>query len=176
MNDGALFVLLLAIAAAMYFALQYTRLSNRINEEVQSRVASWEARELGAHKRQLLEVARREAEVMLAEWKRAHDKATRKDAVQRSHAVTVGKVTEHIVPYLPGFDFDPRDIRFLGSPIDFIVFDGLSSGHVRRVVFVEVKTATSRLSGRERTVRVAVQARQVDWLELRRSQSTEKSA
>jgi hypothetical protein len=37
---------------------------------------------------------------------------------ERSMAVTRGKVTEHIVPYLPGFDLDPKDIRFLGTPID----------------------------------------------------------
>ena len=38
-----------------------------------------------------------------------------------------GKMTEHIVPYLPGFDFDidPKDIRFLGTPIDLIAFKGL---------------------------------------------------
>src|SRR5437879_4533423 len=63
----------------------------------------------------------------------------RQDAVQKSQAVTLGKVTEHLVPFLPGFDFDPRDVRFLGSPVDLVVFDGLSNGDVKRLVFVEVK-------------------------------------
>jgi predicted Holliday junction resolvase-like endonuclease len=35
-------------------------------------------------------------------------------------------LTEHIVPYLPGFDLDPKDIRFLGTPIDLIASKGLS--------------------------------------------------
>ena len=45
----------------------------------------------------------------------------------------------------------------------------LSSGVVshRRIVFVEVKTAGADLSTRERRVRDAVRARQVEWSELR---------
>jgi predicted Holliday junction resolvase-like endonuclease len=38
---------------------------------------------------------------------------------------------------------------------------------VRRVVFIEVKTGASGLSGRERQVRDAIQARRVEWTELR---------
>ncbi|MEE8134938.1 MAG: Holliday junction resolvase-like protein, partial [Gemmatimonadales bacterium] len=64
-------------------------------------------------------------------------------------------------------EFDPRDARFLGSPVDLVVFDGLSEGKVRRVVFVEVKTGQSHLSGRERQVRDVVVARSVEWVEVR---------
>ena len=48
--------------------------------------------------------------------------------MKRSEAVIKGKVTEHRVPFFEEFDFDPGDARFLGSPIDLIVFDGLSAG------------------------------------------------
>src|SRR5712692_1713138 len=94
-------------------------------------------------------------------------KGIREDAIQKSQAVTLGKVTEHLVPYLPGFEFDPRDVRFLGTPIDLIVFDGLCNGSVKRVVFVEVKTGRSSLTPRERFVREAVAANRVEWLEYR---------
>jgi len=47
------------------------------------------------------------------------------------------------------------------------VFDGLDEGQLRRVVFIEVKTGGATLNVRERQVRDAVQARQVDWIELR---------
>ena len=100
-------------------------------------------------------------------WKARYTRALRSDAVQRSHAVTVGKVTEQIVPYFPEFIWNPKDARFLGSPIDFVVFDGLADGLVRRVVFVEVKTASASLSPRERQVREAVQERRIAWVELR---------
>jgi predicted Holliday junction resolvase-like endonuclease len=96
----------------------------------------------------------------------------RLDAVQRSQAVTAGKVYEQLVPYLPDFPFNPKDVRFLGTPVDLVVFDGLSEGAVRRIVFVEVKTSTSDLSTRERRVRDAVYARRVEWSELRAGQGT----
>jgi len=100
-------------------------------------------------------------------WKSRYTDAIRQDAIQRSHAVTVGKVHEQLVPYLPDFHFNPKDARFLGTPVDLVVFDGLDEGQLRRVVFVEVKTGGSALSARERQVRETIEARQVEWTELR---------
>src|SRR5437868_2525799 len=100
-------------------------------------------------------------------WRLRYSAKIREDAVQRSLAVTVGKVHEQLVPYLPEFGFNPKDVRFLGSPVDLVVFDGLDDGELRRVVFIEIKTGGSALSGRERQVRDGVRARQVAWEELR---------
>ncbi|HUL48686.1 MAG TPA: Holliday junction resolvase-like protein [Gemmatimonadales bacterium] len=101
------------------------------------------------------------------QWKAAHAKVIRLDAAQRSHAVTVGKVYEQLIPYLPEFRWNPRDVRFVGAPVDFLVFDGLSDGAVRAIVFVEVKTGQSALNTRERLVRDAVLRHRVEWSELR---------
>jgi len=100
-------------------------------------------------------------------WKLRYSAAIREDAVQRSLAVTAGKVHEQLVPYLPEFGFNPKDARFLGSPVDLIVFDGLAAGDVRRIVFLEVKTGGASLTARERQVRDIVQAREIEWAELR---------
>jgi predicted Holliday junction resolvase-like endonuclease len=100
-------------------------------------------------------------------WKARYTRAVRQDAIQRSLAVTAGKVYEQLVPYLPGFPFNPKDVRFLGSPVDFVVFDGLSDGHITRIVFVEVKTGAADLSTRERRIRDTVQDSRVEWYELR---------
>ena len=62
---------------------------------------------------------------------------------------------------------DFKDARFLGSPVDLVVFDGLSEGRVRRIVFVEVKTGGAGLTGRERLVREVVRGGKVEWAELR---------
>ena len=104
-------------------------------------------------------------------WKRRYSATIRDDAVQRSLAVTAGKVYEQLVPYLPEFGFNPKDARFLGSPVDLIVFDGLSAGDVRRVVFLEVKTGAAALTVRERQVRAVIEAREVAWAELRLTRS-----
>ena len=73
-------------------------------------------------------------------------------------------MTEHIVPYLPGFDLDPKDIRFLGTPIDLIAFKGLNDSlEDIEIVFIEVKTGGSVLSAREREVKKAVEQKRVSW-------------
>lgn len=107
------------------------------------------------------------ASVYVLWWRLRYTRAVRRDAVQRSEAVTLGKVYEQLVPFLPDFAFNPKDVRFLGTPVDFMVFDGLNEGDVRRVVFVEVKTGNAELSTRERRVREAIQAKRVEWTELR---------
>jgi hypothetical protein len=48
----------------------------------------------------------------------------RKDAVSRSRSVLGGKFTEQMVPFFPDFAYDPTEVRFIGSPIDMVVFPG----------------------------------------------------
>lgn len=100
---------------------------------------------------------RTEAEVLRA----------RQQSVAQSHATVTGKVQEQIASLYPEFEYNPRDARFIGSPIDFVVFDGLDEGEVRSVVFVEVKTNRASLQHRERLVRDAVEAKRVEWRVLR---------
>jgi predicted Holliday junction resolvase-like endonuclease len=128
----------------------------------------WRQNELETIRREQREIAMREASNHVAEWKQKREKVIRHDAVLRSKAVTAGKITEHLVPHLPNFSYNPKDARFIGSPVDFIVFDGLSdeeSDQIRDVVFIEVKTGVSALTKRERLVRDAIKAGRVKWLE-----------
>ena len=112
-------------------------------------------------------IARREAQVSLVEWKQREEESIRQDAIKRSQSVIVGKVTEHVVPFLPDFPWNPKDARFIGSPIDFLVFDGLDEGELRDVFFVEVKTASSLLTNREKQIREAVEGKRIGWREVR---------
>jgi predicted Holliday junction resolvase-like endonuclease len=101
----------------------------------------------------------------LNRWIRERESEIRVDAKRKSHSTIIGQVTEQLIPFLPEFlsRYNPKDTRFLGSPIDLIVFDGLDEGNLRRVVFVEIKTGNSQLSDRERMVRDVVQSKLVDW-------------
>ena len=96
-----------------------------------------------------------------------HLRDARRNAIDQHRAVTRGQVYEQLVPYLPNFDFDPKDARFLGRPVDFVVFDGLDEGDLRRIVFVEVKTGGAKLTPRERLIRDAVREGRVAWKEVR---------
>lgn len=102
-------------------------------------------------------------------WSDADVDAARHDSVNRSRSVVSGRVQEHLAPLCPEFleQFNPKDARFLGTPVDFIVFDGLDEGYVRNVCFVEVKTGRSSMSARERHVRAAVEAGKVSFQVMR---------
>lgn len=93
--------------------------------------------------------------------------AARDDAVKRSRAVLTGQIGEQLAPFFPGFPCDPADARFLGKPVDFIAFSGASTGAIKEVLFVEVKTGDARLSGQERALKEAVQAGRIRWVEYR---------
>jgi predicted Holliday junction resolvase-like endonuclease len=112
--------------------------------------------------------ALRDATVQFEQWKYKSETSIRNDAIQRSQSVIIGKVTEHLIPCLPQFKFNPKDVRFVGSPIDLIVFDGMCDDHLQDIVFVEVKTGPSaRLTPREKQIKDAVEGRRVRWVELR---------
>lgn len=88
----------------------------------------------------------------------------RADAIKKSTAVVKGKVAEQLVPFGPEFGYNPRNARFLGSPVDFVIFEGLTEGDVTRVVFIEVKSGKyAHLSQRERQVRDAIENGECDY-------------
>jgi hypothetical protein len=86
-------------------------------------------------------------------------RAARKDGVRQARSVLKGQISEQLAPLLPGFDYEAKDARFLGAPIDYIVFDGYSDDDDDDVdvVFVEVKTGAARLSQGEKRIRRAIE-------------------
>ncbi|HHN81270.1 MAG TPA: hypothetical protein ENN11_01450 [Methanomicrobia archaeon] len=93
--------------------------------------------------------------------------AIRKDAAARSRAVIGGQVGEQLAPYFPDFGHNPNEVRFIGKPIDFIVFEGMDGDGIKEIVFVEVKSGNARLSTRERDVRDTIKEKRVRWEEYR---------
>ena len=90
-------------------------------------------------------------------------KDIRKESVERSRAVLTGKFSEQLAPYLPDFNYSPTEARFVGKPVDFIVFKGLDSKEPEEVVFVEVKSGKSQLSTPERKLRDVIRDKKVRW-------------
>ena len=92
----------------------------------------------------------------------------RKDAIKRSRSVIGGQLAEQVAPFLPGFPCNPGDARFIGKPVDFIAFPGLTEDNtVHEVLLIEVKTGKSALSGREKEVKRAVAEGRVRYVEYR---------
>lgn len=96
-------------------------------------------------------------------WEAEMEQA-RKSAVTRSRAVLGGKFTEQMAPYLPDFKYDPTEARFIGSPIDLIVFPGLAQGDPKEIVIMEIKTGKNcQLTPSERKIRQLIEDGMVRW-------------
>ena len=94
---------------------------------------------------------------------------SRKDAVRRSRAVISGQVVEQLAPLLPNFPCSLDDAKFLGQPIDYVAFStDKRTGLIDEVLFIEVKTGSSGLSPREKSLKKAVEQGRVRYVEWRR--------
>lgn len=67
-----------------------------------------------------------------------------------------GKIIEKIVPAYQNFNMPRNDSRFLGEPIDYIVFDGASQMKINHITFMDIKTGKGRLDDDQKMVRDAV--------------------
>jgi predicted Holliday junction resolvase-like endonuclease len=106
----------------------------------------------------------RDAEV--AKWQSEMEQA-RKTAVTQSRAVLGGKFTEQMVPFFPDFKYDPTEVRFIGSPIDMIVFPGLAKGDPEEIVILEVKTGkNAQLKPVQRKIKQLILDGMVRWDEV----------
>ena len=102
-------------------------------------------------------------------WEEERER-TRKEAITQSRAVLGGKFVEQLAPYLPEFKYDPTEARFIGSPIDLIVFPGLASGDPEEIVIMEIKTGkTGQLTPQERKIRQLIEDGMVRWELIQKS-------
>ena len=93
--------------------------------------------------------------------------AERKDAIKRSNAVILGAVYEKVLPFLPDFPYSPKDMVFIGKGFDYLVLDGLAEGKLRKIVFLEVKSGSSRLNTNEKMIATIVGEKAIEWKEYR---------
>ena len=91
----------------------------------------------------------------------------RKQAIAQSRAVLSGNFSEQIAPFLPDFPFSPTECRFIGKPVDFVVFKGADSKQIEEIVFVEVKSGNAKLSPQEKNLKDTIEKGRVNWKEYR---------
>ncbi len=91
----------------------------------------------------------------------------RKDAILKSRSVLSGQFSEQLAPYLPDFQYLPTECRFMGKPIDFIVFKGMDEKKIDEVIFVEVKSGNAKLTEHEKNLKETIEKKKVKWVEYR---------
>jgi predicted Holliday junction resolvase-like endonuclease len=76
-----------------------------------------------------------------------------KKSLNTSRATIKGRVAEQFAPLLPQFEYLPSDAKFLGDPVDYIIFDGYTDwrdgnlpSEAIEVILMDIKSGQARLS------------------------------
>ena len=99
----------------------------------------------------------------------------REVAIKQSRAVLGGQFSEQIAPYLPDFPFKPTEVRFLGKPIDFVVFKGMDEKNIEEVIFVEIKSGKNDLNNVQKSLKESIQNKKIRWHDYRIPKDLTKS-
>ena len=106
-------------------------------------------------------------------WKKTELEKTVKESVNKSRSILRGKTTEHFAPISEEFlkEFVPSDAKFIGSPIDYIIFSGAGSitdGEEKEIeiVFMDIKTGKAKLTKVQRAIKKAVEEKRIRWKTL----------
>ncbi|RYZ97725.1 MAG: hypothetical protein EOO68_14840, partial [Moraxellaceae bacterium] len=107
----------------------------------------------------------------------AHQVATQqaiKKSLNTSRATIKGRVAEQFAPLLPEFHYLPSDAKFLGDPVDYVIFDGYTDwreGNLEaeaiEVILMDIKSGQARLSKGQQAIEMAIQQGRVRFETLR---------
>jgi predicted Holliday junction resolvase-like endonuclease len=61
-----------------------------------------------------------------------------------------------------------RDMTFVGKGIDYIIFDGLSSGNLKEIVFLEIKSGSSTQNTNEKMIEDVIKKGKVRYEVMRK--------
>lgn len=79
-------------------------------------------------------------------------------------AVNLGFLLERLAPTLADFKFNKNDCRSMFDPIDYVIFEGLSSNKkVSKIRFVDIKSGNARLSKKQKMIKEAVENKKVTF-------------
>lgn len=134
-----------------YRANQVSRDTENEFLKMQSKLTETHIRELESLKQKFIE----------------EEKQIRKGSLDASRRTLIGKYLEKMVPFISSAGYNPADMQFLGNPVDYVIFKGLENDKVEKIVFLEVKNNSSKLTKREKSVKEAVENKKVEYEELR---------
>jgi predicted Holliday junction resolvase-like endonuclease len=169
-----LFIVGVIIGALIVYAL----LSRRILRMADEKAEQIATRLFTTQKDQLEQSFNQTYMAKLEEWKAKvlseRIVAERADALDRARAVLKGKIGEQLAPLLPEFLelCNPSDARFIGSPIDYLIFRNMTCEEGQdlpmEIVLLDVKTGASAVLNKvQRRIQEAIEAGRVRFHTLR---------
>jgi predicted Holliday junction resolvase-like endonuclease len=91
----------------------------------------------------------------------------RADSTKRQRSILKGQATEQLAPYINN-NYNPKDYKFMGDPIDYIIFDGMSDlntkeDEIKKIILMDIKTGKSQLNKVQKAVKRCIEAGGVEF-------------
>jgi predicted Holliday junction resolvase-like endonuclease len=105
-------------------------------------------------------------------WRTAELRGIRRDALDSERSTLKERVGAEVAERMEPFPFVPADARFIGHPVQFVVFDGHTevkdreAEALRGVVFVSIGNGNGIADADARLVEECVTAGRLSWLTL----------
>ncbi|NPA54707.1 MAG: hypothetical protein GXO21_08605 [Aquificae bacterium] len=158
---------------------ELNQILKNISDTINQKVEEYKQKDKVQLESQLKKIFEQELKNKFEEWKRKEERKIREDSIKKSTATILGKVGEHLAPLLI-FDehgINPKDLRFIGTPIDFIAFKGLEDKNYDEleILLIEVKTGKkARLTEREKAIQKAIKEKRISWITFNTLTTLEK--
>ena len=156
-----LLIIILLMIALLVWTIQRIQLQNKALLESEQNIAQI--------KNDMLE---KEAGFQQRLDKDIKEAQKRSNNMQRN--VLKGQIGEQFTPFITDFPYNPSDCRFMGEPIDYVIFQNLhecADGNVPiedvHLIIAEVKTGNARLNQRQKIIKQVIENGQVSFKELR---------
>lgn len=152
--------------AYFYFRTKVESMARILGDEIGQRV--FEQR-----KTELDRLFEEKYKVLLEQWKIQSEKIFREDALARSRAVLKGALAEQLAPIFKVFGYNPSDARFIGDPVDYVIFDGYTKVKERiedtpiTIVLADVKTGQASLTYEQRRIKQGIERGLVKFKTIR---------
>lgn len=177
----------LAVGLAIGIVIIYVIMKSRVMRDAQNIASNLVERQ----KQEFEKMAKDTYIAQFENWKVNHEmnsvkpriEAAKKQALESSRSTLKGRIGEQIAPLLPDFLklYEPADARFIGTPIDYIIFKNMSkvsdnTDEPIEIVLLDVKTGTSSLTKIQKMIKTAVESGRVKFDILRPSIAKEAVA
>ena len=154
------------VFAYFYFRAKVESMARKLGEEMGQKVFEERRADLEG-------VFEEKFKALLEQWKIESEKAFREDVLARSRAVLKGKIAEQLAPLFEVFGYNPSDARFIGDPVDYVIFDNYTKVKERledvpiTIVLADVKTGEADLTYEQRRIREGIEKGFVQFKTIR---------
>jgi predicted Holliday junction resolvase-like endonuclease len=111
-----------------------------------------------------------EMEEKLEDWKKEKEKEIVEKVLKDYGMYILKNLGEKFAPFYVMYKYkiDPRDIRFIGCPIDYIAFKGLEEKDYDNleILFIKVNQENRELTDREMAIKNAIENKKIKWLSI----------